>query len=225
MVVFGCTYGVAFGLYPILAAPNLDTPLVISLATFLAIHNVLTGMCLLAVARCYHQLLKNDKALKATLWDRADDQLEQRSKAIHTTVLHITCISSAAFTSVLFSYLHINIAIWGFSALCAVLVVVAYVMPEYSITRNLWEARRKKLEEIDRMIQEEFDRQLVTPSNIANEHALSRLKDLQYLRKMTSEVRCSMGIMLLRNIRSIFGLILVSAIPAFVDLACKGVSH
>lgn len=188
IIGFGVLYGIVFSLMPFLLPFHSNSVMLkSSLAIFLGMHNLLTGMCIIPMFLIFKHMWGYESHLEIQLWNRSNPAIDFYFRMVFSIVVHVALICSFAIASCLFSYFIVGIDFWVFSTFASLWLVIAYFLPHIPLKRQFYRLKRDKIAEINKLIQDEFDRQLVELNNNAENYNNKKLEHLQYLLKFTRQ--------------------------------------
>lgn len=215
MIIFGLAYGIFIGITPfIISFGTSNFVLKISTAAFLFLHNFLTGMCVSPLIHFFKQLFQNKKHYEVKLWDRSNPELKAHFKIYETLIIHVTAICSLAITAAFMSFFILENYAWIFSLICAIFMLSAYFLPQYPIIKSLKMERQEKIEEINKLIQNEFDTQL-TQIGIGKESDVKKLENLQFFKSIVVETTSHFSTIEKRT-KGFVSVIFLSAFPTII---------
>lgn len=217
MLIFGILYGGAFASMPFLMPYNAPGTLLKSLlALFLAVHNTLTGMCLVMLLRIYWHVWKRKDAIDIGLWDQGSPELDFYMRMIFSLVIHIAFIGCFAIGSCLLSYFTIGTEFGVFSIFTSLWLVFAYLFPHFPPRRRFLRMKQSKIAEINSLIEREVEAQMSQLVADTGPRDVEKLMDLQRIRDMVHQTRYRSGLQL-KNIKTIVSLMIVPSLPTIVD--------
>ncbi len=216
MTLVGVLYGMLLGLSPlILGVWGQDAILASVLSTFLFSINFVTGVAFYSLVNFFIFSLKMGKQIEVDLWQRENPATAflfgiGKRISILSSIYITLCISSITF-----SIMPVGAFTIAYSIFACCVIISCLIIPLLPIIQKLQAVKRKALIDINNKLQIEFQRIFTNPTT-DDSYDLKKIESLLLLHDRIESIHILPYRM--KVIRSVVSILLVSSIPALLEL-------
>lgn len=127
------------------------------LALFLFLVNIIAGMALYSLYVYFRYTLKAGYRIKVDLWDRSANAVEALANTSQRVVLATAFVAFAGMLSLIDSKFNPDYPIVVFSIFSVSIILLSYIVPLIPITNRLRKKKRRNLNKINKLIQQEYN--------------------------------------------------------------------